>query len=112
VPPDPVAPEGPPARVLLGFVRADGQPVNPCADCPPSQTEVMLHPGESASFDLPAELVLAADEVRAQIRAVVAPEGPPVRLIPTLEIMETCSSCTGKTAVLYAPVTRNCGASQ
>jgi hypothetical protein len=107
VPPDPVRPEGPPIRVLLGFVRADGQPVNPCADCPPAQTEVLLRPGESASFDLPADLVLAADESRAQIRPVVRPEGPPNRLIPTLEVM---NDATAKTAVLYAPSTRNCGA--
>jgi hypothetical protein len=63
-PPNPIHPTDT-TRVLLGFVKANGQPVTPCADCPPMQMEVMLHQGESASFDLPADFVLAGGETRA-----------------------------------------------
>jgi hypothetical protein len=110
-PPDPIAPNDP-MRVLLGFAKANGQPVTN-ADGFPMQMEVMLHAGESAFFDLPASFVLAAGETRAEIRPVLAPEGPPVRrLIPTLEVIENCGTCSGKTVVLYAPVARTCGAGQ
>ena len=113
IPPDPIQPADP-MRVLLGFAKSDGQPVTFCADCPPAQ-EVMLHPGESASFDLPAHFILADGDVRAEIRPVLlVAEGCATcgRIIPTLELIEGCTTCTGKTAVLYAPVTRACGASQ
>lgn len=114
VPPDPIIPPDP-VRVLLGFVKANGQPVTFCADCPPVQMEVMLHAGESAYFDLSADFVLADGETRAEIRPVllVAIDCSTCgRIIPTLEVIADCSTCTGKTAVLYAPVTRACGASQ
>lgn len=34
------------------------------------------HPGESASFDLPAHAVLSGSDLRAEIRPVVKPEAP------------------------------------
>ena len=110
VPPDPIIPNDP-VRVLLGFVKSNGEPVLN-ADGFPMQMEAMVRPGESAFFDLPAHFILTGDETRAEIRPVVKPEGPPVRIIPILEVIENCSTCTGKTTVLYAPVTCACGASQ
>ena len=71
----------------------------------------MLHPGESASFDLPADFILGDGDVRAEIRPLLlVGEGCATRrVIPTLEVIE---DATGMTCVLYAPVTGACGASQ
>ena len=105
-PPDPFHPTDP-FRVLLGFAKADGQPVTGCADCPPAQMEVMLHPGESASFDLPASFALEGGQTRAQLRplVLVGETCTTCRVIPTLEVI---SDATGMTCVLYAPVTSTC----
>jgi len=103
VPPDPIAPSDP-FRVLVGFAKSNGQPVLN-ADGVPMQTVLTVHPGESASFDLSAHFFLGPGEIRAEIRPVVAPEGPTQRIIPTLEIID---DTTGKTVVLYAPAKRIC----
>ena len=68
----------------------------------------MLHPGESVTFDLPADLVLEGGETRAQLRplVLVSETCSTCRVIPTLEVI---SDATGMTCVLYAPVTNTCG---
>ena len=108
IPPDSMLPEGPPVRVLLGFARANGQPVT-SLDGVPKQTVLTLMPGESASFDLSADFILTGGETRAEIRPVLLVPGGcgSCRLIPTLEVID---DATDKTAVLYAPAaTRACG---
>src|SRR5262245_41338524 len=106
---DPITP-GDPMRVLVGFVKANGTPVTN-VDGFPLQSELMIRPGESASFDLPASAVLEPGDVRAEIRAVLDTCST-CRVIPTLEVMENCGTCSGKTSVLCAPVMRTCGAIQ
>lgn len=101
----PIAPPNP-IRVILSFALGDGALLTN-ADGHPLQPELTLLPGQSAYFDLSADFILEG-ETRAEIRPVLlAPNCPGCRIIPTLEVID---DATQKTAVLYAPVGRACGA--
>lgn len=93
-----LAPNGPPQRVLVGFVDAGGNAVLN-ADGFPLVLDTMLAPGQSAFLDLPGSPVVGADP-RAQLRAVVQPDGPPTRILSTLEVID---NATARTALILQP---------
>jgi hypothetical protein len=114
--PDPQGPQyppGPPVRVQLSLLDANGNLAVP-SQCDPrsidcagggSQVSVNLGPGQSASLDVRGDQ-LAGILGRAEIRAVarVYPPGPPVvpvnAVLTTLEIID---NATQKTAILNHP---------
>jgi hypothetical protein len=114
-PPDPRAPNGltpqgvepTPFRVRLGFVGANGIPLQDRAGNIISM-EVSLLPGGGAWLDLETGDVLALSELRKQIRPVVSyvsePDAPsPDPEIPVVVTLEIFNRLTGRTESLYSP---------
>jgi hypothetical protein len=99
----PQLPSGPPVRVTIMFVDANGNPFNIGGAL--LQTTVMLSPGQSAFLDLNSDaipvgppIIPSGPPTRIQIRALVSDcEGCSSGLVvPTLEVFD---NATGKTTL-------------